>query len=71
LASDSWLMHRWNHKSIQSVNRYFSAYAAKPGDTYHANWITRWGPTNQRSGNLYSLLSDLQRVACHQRSHRS
>src|SRR6516162_157816 len=34
LTSDSWVMEPWNHKAIQPVNLYFSAYAALPGDTY-------------------------------------
>src|SRR6516165_3531987 len=31
LTSDSWVMEPWNHKAIQPVNLYFSAYAAEPG----------------------------------------
>jgi hypothetical protein len=30
-------MELWNHKAIQPVNLYFSAYAALPGDTYLEN----------------------------------
>jgi len=31
LTSDSWVMEPWNHKAIQPVNLYFSAYATKSG----------------------------------------
>jgi hypothetical protein len=34
LTSDSWVIELWNHKAIQPVNLYFSAYAALPGDIY-------------------------------------
>src|SRR3974390_521845 len=34
LTSDSWVMEPWNHKAIQPVNLYFSAYAALPGEDH-------------------------------------
>jgi hypothetical protein len=39
LTSDSWVIEPWNHKAIQPVNLYFSAYAAEPGDTYFARRV--------------------------------
>src|SRR5215831_6993702 len=69
LTSDSWVMEPWNHKAIQPVNLYFSAYGfTSGGRAIGIAWkAIGWFATADRDRGLLPIEGCLTRRTKHAR----